>query len=69
MDDPFEWSEMLHEARRAVAMPLESLTGGIDAGRIERIETMPDNIETHLLGPKMTVHPPFSQISDSSECC
>ena len=69
MDDPFEWHEMLHEARRAVAMPLETLTGGIDASKIESIETMTDSIETHLLGPKITVHPPFSHISDSSECC
>ena len=68
MDEPFEWADMLHESRRAVAVPLETLTGGIDASRIQSVETMNDNIEEHLLGPRMTVLPPFSQVSDS-ECC
>ncbi|EAY19708.1 CK1 family protein kinase [Trichomonas vaginalis G3] len=69
LDDPFEWADMLHEARKTVTQPLENLIGGPDATRIDRVELVDDNLEARLLGPNVTVQPPFSHMSDSSSCC
>lgn len=65
MDDPFDWADLLHENRNQVVQALDSLK----VKQVEKIESVHAHSMTDaLLGPNMTVPPPFSHISESEEC-
>lgn len=69
MDDPFEWTGLLREARKLVTTPLENLIGGPHHAHVNYVETVDDNINARLLGPNVTAPPPFSQRDDSDDIC
>ncbi|OHT12466.1 CK1 family protein kinase [Tritrichomonas foetus] len=64
LDDPFDWSDFLHEHRNIIARAIEHL----QPSKTPPIRIRDDNIEQRLLGPNLQLKSPFSHISETETC-
>lgn len=64
MDDPYDWSEMLHKHRNIVAKALENMQPMKDA----QINISDTGIQQRLLDPGRKFESPFSNMTDSDTC-
>ena len=67
LNDPFDWHPYLHEHRQKIAQALET----IEATKQTHVEAdvlNADQLDTNLLGPRMTIPAPFSHLSQTDDC-
>lgn len=69
MDDPYDWSDILHSQRQKTAHALENLTVKYKLNSVKPVADLNDiSMNTPLL-PHISASAPFSQREDDPECC
>lgn len=68
-EEGFDWSHILHEHRQKVAHSFEELRPTKQISHVEEVNFVQEVLFQPLLGPNMTVDPPFSQVIEEESCC
>ncbi|KAH0786799.1 CK1 family protein kinase [Histomonas meleagridis] len=66
LDDPFDWSEMLHKSSNKMAKAVEGLKPN---SHLKKAKCTESSLQEKLLHASITIPPPFSHVSEESGCC